>query len=62
MPGPKPESQPRFSREETRRAEKIARTRSAPLATAVDGRRVLGGGQAASGSSAVFFPLASSRR
>ena len=30
MPGPKPESQPRFSREETRRAEKIARTRSAP--------------------------------
>ena len=30
MPGPKPESQPRFSREERRRAEKIARTRSAP--------------------------------
>jgi len=30
MPGPKPESQPRFSRKEIRQAEKIARTRSAP--------------------------------
>jgi predicted ArsR family transcriptional regulator len=30
MPGPKPESQPRFSRKEIRQAEKIARRRSAP--------------------------------
>jgi len=30
MPGPKPHSQPRFSRAEKRRAGEVARTRSAP--------------------------------